>query len=129
MNPDELCAQRRGKHDSKNESQHSFTWVRTLQSWLPKPTWQLWFDDEEHKRDKDQYETEIEDSSTYAGCSRDSHHKCQHTPCGHISHRSAGRGGAHERRLKNTAVLQDTNQHREGGDAHEDSHEQRKGKK
>ena len=42
---------------------------------LPKPTWQLWFDDEEHERDKDQYETEIEGCSPYAGGSRDRHHE------------------------------------------------------
>jgi len=96
---------------------------------LPKPTWQLWFDDEEHERDKDQYETEIEGCSTYTGCSRDSHHEGQHAPCGHIIHRGAGRGGASERRLKNTAVSQDANQHREGGDAHGDPHQQGEGEK
>ena len=42
---------------------------------------------------------------------------------------AAGRGGASERRLENTAVLQDTNQHREGGDAHGDPHEQGEGEK
>jgi len=59
MNPDEFRGQRRNKHHPKNKSQHSLTRVRTLQSWLPKPTWQLWFDDEEHERDKDQYETSL----------------------------------------------------------------------
>jgi len=58
-NPDEFRGQRRNKHHPKNKSQHSLTRVRTLQSWLPKPTWQLWFDDEEHERDKDQYETSL----------------------------------------------------------------------
>src|SRR5437667_12516724 len=83
----------------------------------PKPTWQLWFDDEEHERDKDQYETEIEDCSTYTGCPGDSYHECQHAPCGHISHRGAGRGGASERGLKNTAIPQNANQHGERRDA------------
>ncbi len=40
-----------------------------------------------------------------------------------------GRGGASERRLKNTAVLQDTNQNREGGHAHGNPHEQGEGEK
>src|SRR5882757_3235341 len=122
MNPDEFRGQRRNKYHPKNKSQHSLTRVRTLQSWLPRPTWQLWFDDEEHERDKDEYETESEDCSTYTGCPRDSHHEGQHAPCSHIVDGGAGRGGSSERRLKNTAVLQDANQHRKGGDAHGDPH-------
>src|SRR6266540_513885 len=129
MNPDEFSSQCRSKHNPKNNSQQYFTRVGALESRLPKPTWQLWFDDEEHQRDKDQYESEIEGCSTYTGCSGDSHHEGQHAPCSHIIYRSARRGGTSERRFENTAVLQDTNQHREGGDAHGDPHKQGEGKK
>src|SRR6266480_3317808 len=129
MNPDEFRAQCRNEYHSKNNSEQRFTRVGTLQSPLSKPTWQLWFDNEKHERDKHQYETEIEGCSTYTSGSRDSHHEGQHAPCSHIVHCGAGRGGASQRRLKNTAVLQDTNQHGEGGDAHGDPHEQGEGKK
>ncbi len=129
MNPDEFRGQRTNKHHPKNKSQRSLTRVRTLQSWLPKPTWQLWFDDEEHERDKDQYETSLKAAlpTLVARAIATTKASMLHAVTSSIA--AAGRGGASERRLENTAVLQDTNQNREGGHAHGNPHEQGEGEK
>jgi hypothetical protein len=120
MNPDEFRGQRRNKHHPKNKSQHSLTRVRTLQSWLPKPTCSFGLMTKSMSVIKTNTRPSLKTAlpTLVARAIATTKASMLHAVTSSIAAQAVAVLSSDV--LKNTAVLQDTNQHREGGDAHGD---------